>query len=100
MPAQLTATRSGAPVATATSTAAWTDVSSDTSVRAKWPADVVGDLLAAVLVQVRDEDGHARRGEDPHGRLAEPARAAGNDRRSTVQLHAREHTCRVFGSVW
>ena len=37
MPAQLIAARSGAPVATAASTAAWTDASSDTSVRAKWP---------------------------------------------------------------
>src|SRR5271169_671599 len=37
MPAQLTATRSGTPVPAAASTAAWTDASSATSVRANRP---------------------------------------------------------------
>ena len=37
MPAQLTPARSGSPVATARSTAACTDASSVTSVRANWP---------------------------------------------------------------
>jgi hypothetical protein len=51
-------------------------------------ADLVRDLLAAALVQVGDDHRDARRGERPRGRLAEAARAAGNDRRSTVELHA------------
>src|SRR6266536_2475726 len=38
MPAQLTPVRSGSPVATARSTAACTDASSVTSVRANWPS--------------------------------------------------------------
>ena len=44
------------------------------------PADLVRDLLAAVLVQVGDDHRGARRGEHSRGRLAEAARAAGNDR--------------------
>jgi hypothetical protein len=51
-------------------------------------ADLVRDLLAAAFVQVGDDHRDARRREHPRGRLAEAARAAGNDRRSTVELHA------------
>src|SRR5262249_60554698 len=63
------------------------------------PADLVRALLAAVLVQVGDDDGGACRRECPRGRLAEPARAAGYDRRSTVELHVREHTRRGSGTL-
>src|SRR6516165_11127235 len=47
MPAQLTATRSGAPVPAAASTAAWTDASSATSVRANRPPVSLATRLPA-----------------------------------------------------
>ena len=51
--------------------------------------DLAGHPLAVLLVQVGDEHHGARRGEHPRGRLAQPARAPGHDRRRTVQVHAR-----------
>ena len=89
MPAQLTTTRSGAPTDAATATAARTDSASLTSVRAKTAADLVGQRLAALLVQVGDDDLAACRGKFADRRFAEAASPSGHDCGGSVEFHGR-----------
>ncbi len=79
MPAQLTSTRNG-PRSLAASTAAMTSSSTVTSVCVNEPSDFLGDGLALVVLQVRDDDLGAALGEQPGGRLAEARRPARDDR--------------------
>ena len=94
MPAQLTATRSGAPGRRPPSTAACTDCSSDTSVLTNTPPISSAIALPRVLVEVGDEHPAARRGQVTRGGLAQAAGATGDDRCGSVQFHGREHTGR------
>ncbi len=56
------------------------------------PADRGGDLLAGLLVQVGDDDVRPGGGEHARRRLAKAAGAAGDNRRSSIQLHGCEHS--------
>jgi hypothetical protein len=55
-------------------------------------ADLVGDLLARLLVKVGDDDLRPCLGQHARGGLTEAAGAAGDDRGSSVKLHEPEHT--------
>lgn len=50
-------------------------------------ADLPGQRLAPFIGHVRDHDFGAHLGEPAHGRGAEAASAAGDDRRSVGEVH-------------
>src|SRR6185312_7786128 len=52
------------------------------------PADLAGDLLALVVLQVEHDDLAAALGEQPRRRLAQARRASGHDGRRTRDVHA------------
>ena len=95
-PPQFTATRSG-PRLDATRTDSSTSSADVTSVRTNsvLATELGGDLLAALLVEVGDDDVGTGRGRPPDRGLTEPGGAAGDDCSYTLEFHGAVLTPRT-----